>query len=143
VAIRSVLKALGRFKTFPFDVAIAIFYMCSGTFGLLSGNLSASSLSPVLGSEPLVAVFQGAHILGGLTILIGVLSGRGNVQAAGCLLLATNLLIRLIVVASGFPVPVGIVIGTIIPWLATIAACVGRIHSLIHHEVTMRVKVTV
>lgn len=127
-----------RYKLLPFDAAIAIFYMCSGTFGLLSGNLSTSSLSPVLGDERLVALFQSAHILGGLVILIGVLSTRGNIQAAGCLLLGTNLLIRFVVVISG-PVPYTIWIGTIIPWVVTIAACTVRVRSLIRHETFLRV----
>lgn len=85
----------------PFDTALASLPFSAGLFALFGLSLEADPLSMLVPTALLIGLSV-AYALSGVFLIIGIGFRLGNVEAAGCILLVSGVMVRLIAVIVEF-----------------------------------------
>lgn len=133
--LRGVKRFVGRVNTLPFESLLAVIAIASCIFGLLHLTY-ANPLDAVLGRNLTIA-FELGYGVAGVLMLLGLGFAKGNVEAAGLVLLGSSGLVRCLVLWQllGFTRDVAV---ALVFYVLIVGACVARLRSLLRHEVIIR-----
>ena len=125
----------------PFATALAILLLSSGLITIFGLGLTHDALEDLV-SDTFVNVLSMAYSLAGLMLLLGMALRRADVEAAGCVLGLTGVIIRLIaiVVVYGFTPAV---LSTVLLYIAVSWAFAERFRQILNHQQVVRVDGTV
>lgn len=118
-----------RLLTAPFEALIALFAIVTAVLGLArTGTIAADAFERLL--PPWAAAgFQLAYLGAGLALIVGLLTGYAQVEAAGLVLLGTTQVTR--AVANAAMLGPAHSIGTVTFAALIVAACAGRLSVLL------------
>lgn len=129
---------LGRLAVLSVNAGFALLILLASVAGLLHYGVSADPLTLTVASW-LVTALQALYALSGLTMLLGIGLGHGDLEAFGIVVLIAGLLIRAVVIvdALGFTPVVTLAVA----FNLIFAGCyVVRLRSLLRAETLLRVK---
>lgn len=127
-----------RVNTLPFETLLALLAVFSCIFGLLHVTSSTNTLDAALG-EPLTVAFEIGYGVAGLLMLAGLGFGKGNLEAAGLIMLGSNGLVRFLALWAVVGFTSGVAMALFF-YLLIVGACVARLRSILNREVIVRAK---
>lgn len=132
-----VRTGIERLATVPFESLIAALVVVSAVAGLF-GIGDVQILDRELPTWLYVAI-SATYGLAGATMLVGIGTARGNVEAAGLVLLLSGVFVRFVGVglAVGFTDERVILLLTL--YVLTLAAGIARLRTILHQETLVRI----
>lgn len=128
----------GRLRVIPFEIAVGLFAMYGGLATLLGVSVGVDNTPGLTLPFWLVTCVAISHGLGGLGVVIGVGTGRRDIEGAAVAILGTSLLGRGLAIILGGGLS-GQTTIAIVFYLVTTAACCVRLLSLNHNDVVLKI----
>jgi hypothetical protein len=121
----------------PFATALGVLLWSSGLITIFGLGLTHDALEAVV-SPVFTNVLAGAYALAGLLLLAGMAFSRPDIEAAGCVLGFTGVLVRLIAVIVGLGFTPA-VLSTVLLYIAVSWAFAERFRQILNHQQVIRV----
>ena len=128
---------MARLGVVPFEAALGFLVFFAGVVNLLHLSTSTDALNGLLPSA-LTTALNVSYTLSGLLMLLGLGSGRRDLEGAGIVALGTGMGVR----ATAIVVVVGITLQTsalLILYGVFMSACVVRLRSLARNELVIKI----